>query len=86
MTNNEMYLPRRLNIAESALRHLMAIVIEQSSPNSQALIQRMGFEWDQQLDRIDAERYQLANPIPSNSGELADPQSADQNKMEKNDE
>lgn len=52
----EEYLRRRLHLAEEALRYLMAIVIEQSSPNSQALIQRMGFEWDQQLDRLDSEQ------------------------------
>jgi hypothetical protein len=54
--NPEQYASERLALAEVVLRRVMAVVMELMPPNAQAAINRLGWEWDKEIDALDARR------------------------------
>jgi hypothetical protein len=48
-------LRKRVLVLENVVRYLMAIVIETMPPRAAENIDRLGWEWNKELDSLDAE-------------------------------
>lgn len=65
--NNDDYLLKRLGALERAVRSLMAASMQMMPPSLADSISRIGWQWDEELDAINAERAAVSQPPAADS-------------------